>query len=1345
MKLRALLLFAPLFFALNDYGYATHIVGMNITYECLGNNTYVLRGEGYSECSSTLIIGGFNLRVTSTCGDDYTTQLSLIPESDTGKSYTLYDQLCVTDLGVCNGGAFNQYKRMVSVDTVYLDPGCIWTFSYEGAEKLDFINLNSSSGTNWIRTTLDPSKEACNNSPLFDQNNPIIYACVGQKISHYPIQMENDNNNLRYRFYPASKSMDGTIIENYKFPYQYDSPIAGSKLDSLTGIMSFTPSEEGNYLVVLDVEEYNDSFELIGITQRYFTVAVFNCTNSAPTANDSFLTVSGNGTATDSLSIEACEGEQFCFELLFKDIDGDSLFLSNVDQINAFFPNALVTQTLGDSIIVEICINTNGLSGSYNFPIIVRDNACPVTANTYSLINLNVLGGVATISNTTICNNQSVVLESTGSSTSYTWSVISGDPIQIGGNFSCNPCANPEANPVVTTTYEVMGISENGCVSSDTVTLNVAPDFLIDFKQNNDSICKGDTIKIDNMISPTGNYSFSWCPLVGLDNANIGDPKISPNVGGDLIYFVHVTSPEGCVLHDSILLHVDTAVPHFATVTADLKPLGCAEEAQLDVIVKGPDKCFDSFNPPSPCSAIDTVKYGQRENTSIDQQLPVLFANASRSTRQQFLYKASLLNQNGFIGGVIEGISIDVLSIPGDSTFKNFTIKMGCTDIESLENQWGPVSDIITVLPSSDIKIDSGANVIQFLVPYEWDGKKNLLIEICQEDLGKDPTSNAEVYTTNAGYWASRIKEDNLSSACNSLTADEVSRSLPDIKFLTCLPKLDPDFYSYVWTPNLSLTDDSIRNPISKPKQTIEYTVVVTNNVNGCKTVKEFVMAVGCGDCKPAGYGVVYPTCSDSEDGKIIIKPVISQSKPINIVLTNAKTGEILFSINNVSSTDSIIVSDLNNGDYIITIEEPTEPCTKDTWVELRRDPIHIALAKVNDIVCTGESNGSIFVAALGGEPGYTYQWDISTGNQQGQQLNDLFAGVYTVSITDANGCEAEASFNVREPEPIVIGMLIDKSCPGGSPGGVIDLDLSGGAGGYSVYWPSSGTNGEVLENVPEGIYTYIITDSKNCQYIGNALVGVYDLKGNASSINANCGNSDGSVSVTPSGDNLPFDITWSTNAGGGSSSTNINLPAGEYFATIVDSKLCTVTERVVIQNNSIFAEFVATPIKGTVPLTTTFTNKSVGANNFTWIFGDGNGANGTSLSEEEHTYTSPGLYQAVLFVCKGNDPGCCDSTSVFIKVEDQPYLKVPNVFTPNGDNVNDQFLIKGEGFVGFRASIYNRWGKKIYEWGDINTGWRGINEAGSFVPGGTYYWTVTLTTFDHKFFERSGQLTLIR
>jgi gliding motility-associated-like protein len=97
------------------------------------------------------------------------------------------------------------------------------------------------------------------------------------------------------------------------------------------------------------------------------------------------------------------------------------------------------------------------------------------------------------------------------------------------------------------------------------------------------------------------------------------------------------------------------------------------------------------------------------------------------------------------------------------------------------------------------------------------------------------------------------------------------------------------------------------------------------------------------------------------------------------------------------------------------------------------------------------------------------------------------------------------------------------------------------------------------------------------------------------------------------------------------------------------------------------------------------------------------------------------------------------------VRIDPLSELIIPNVFTPNGDGINDLFTLKSKALRFVRAELYNNWGLKLYEWGTVHGGWDGRTETGVEVPQGTYYYIIIAQGVDGKEYKLNGPFTLFR
>lgn len=130
------------------------------------------------------------------------------------------------------------------------------------------------------------------------------------------------------------------------------------------------------------------------------------------------------------------------------------------------------------------------------------------------------------------------------------------------------------------------------------------------------------------------------------------------------------------------------------------------------------------------------------------------------------------------------------------------------------------------------------------------------------------------------------------------------------------------------------------------------------------------------------------------------------------------------------------------------------------------------------------------------------------------------------------------------------------------------------------------------------------------------------------------------------------------------------------------------------------------------------------------------------SRSDKEHryTFTEAGTYNVKLTV---NNDFCSSSDSVSISVSTSD-LQVPNVFTPNGDGINDEFRVAYKSLISFDARIYNRWGRMVYHWNDPQKGWDGTI-GGKKAPVGAYFYVIKAVGADGIKYSKKGDINLLR
>lgn len=222
-----------------------------------------------------------------------------------------------------------------------------------------------------------------------------------------------------------------------------------------------------------------------------------------------------------------------------------------------------------------------------------------------------------------------------------------------------------------------------------------------------------------------------------------------------------------------------------------------------------------------------------------------------------------------------------------------------------------------------------------------------------------------------------------------------------------------------------------------------------------------------------------------------------------------------------------------------------------------------------------GICNGTAAVQASGGTSAYTYAWTGNAGAFGTDSLQaDLCAGLYSVLVTDANGCQATATVPVSDVDGELLAITNDVvTCPGLCDGTVV-VSLNCSEPSCTIAWYDIGGN-QLAQGVAElsdlcaGSYYVQVTNALGCISIDTALVTApAPIQVNLGTTPVSCAAScDGSAVASPTGGVAPFTYDWSPDPIiGDSTSLVTGLCAGVYTVLITDSIGCSITQDLVIQ-----------------------------------------------------------------------------------------------------------------------------------------------------------------------------------
>ncbi|PHI20512.1 hypothetical protein CEQ90_07100 [Lewinellaceae bacterium SD302] len=336
---------------------------------------------------------------------------------------------------------------------------------------------------------------------------------------------------------------------------------------------------------------------------------------------------------------------------------------------------------------------------------------------------------------------------------------------------------------------------------------------------------------------------------------------------------------------------------------------------------------------------------------------------------------------------------------------------------------------------------------------------------------------------------------------------------------------LDPGTYTAEWsTGDAGLTLAGIPSG--------DYDVTVTSDL-GCEQEYDFTVT----DEFPAlqlGINAEDPTCGFANGS--ISTTIAGGNAPYD------------FEWNSGQFTQNL--TNIPDGTYILTVTDDNG-CTSQIDTVLAPYPELVIAPEQEEPLCAGDNTGSIALNPDGGTMPYTFAW---SNTAMDPQVDELLAGTYTATVTDAEGCELVESFVISEPTALVVSETTQAPLCFGDLAQV-NISASGGVGPYTI----DGDLGTAfVTNPPAGTYDYVVTDANGCTFNETLVIEQPELLTGSilSTVDPELGVANGEISTQVGGGTSPFTFDWS----GGQSGQNIDgLTAGDYDVTVTDANGCEI------------------------------------------------------------------------------------------------------------------------------------------------------------------------------------------
>ena len=396
--------------------------------------------------------------------------------------------------------------------------------------------------------------------------------------------------------------------------------------------------------------------------------------------------------------------------------------------------------------------------------------------------------------------------------------------------------------------------------------------------------------------------------------------------------------------------------------------------------------------------------------------------------------------------------------------------------------------------------------------------------------------------------------------------------------------------YTYTWSTSAT-TEDVSGLPAN------DFSVTVTDD-NGCTKSDTFTVS------EPQILSLTEDSvtdvlCNGGSDGAVAVS-VTGGTSPYTYQWSNSATTEDL--------------TGLSLGSYSVTVTDDNG-CTANLSSSVN-EPIALSMtATVTDVTCYGDTNGSIDLVPAGGVLPYSYSW---SNTDTTEDISNVGADDYTVTLTDSNGCQLTLTDTVSEPLPLALtDTVVHLSCYE-SGDGAITVDVDGGTVPYSYAWSSNSTD-STTTSLQSGEYSMTVTDQNNCILADTFEVEEpTEIQPGTQTNAATCYESvDGTINITSQGGYAPYSYQWNT----GDTTTSLTGGRGTYYVTVTDSTGCQVQDTAIVTSpDSIEFQFSVTdiPCSGCTGEITASSTGGTPPMLYTWS----NGQNGSVLNT-----TQPGVY----------------------------------------------------------------------------------------------------------------------
>ncbi len=472
-----------------------------------------------------------------------------------------------------------------------------------------------------------------------------------------------------------------------------------------------------------------------------------------------------------------------------------------------------------------------------------------------------------------------------------------------------------------------------------------------------------------------------------------------------------------------------------------------------------------------------------------------------------------------------------------------------------------------------------------------------------------------------------------------------------------------------------------------------------------------------------------------------------------------------------------------SNGTYTITLTADDPVCG---YSDMTVDSVTLYGQQISPTfshpVCYQYADGSVTINLMNALGGETFTIENAAGtmlNAVGSNTaNQLPAGWYYLYAELGPGCTIVDSVELIDPGELAANLTYyPPLCYGGTGSVVIDtvLNWQGNQNNISFIWNPNpagigGVGADSSYNMTAGVYSLSINDDFGCTSSSDiTMTEPSELVLNEfGQIPSDCRiyeyqSGNGVVFAAAQGGTPAYTYLWTNVATGDTSNTSTwgGLEPGDFQIQVTDANNCVLTETITLDSINPIAAFdlssadLNAQCEGNSPVEIQFSNTSENAespNNpaavTTWSwnfnFDEGPWVLTSDYNQTYDTVYTEGQYTICLAMI--NFHGCVDTACKDIIVYPNVVFEPVNIFTPDGDGINDEFtfVYKSYGIEFFECVVVNRWGVVVNEFDNIYSTWDGTNKKGEPCSDGVYFYVYSGVGENGDEFSGQGSVTIV-